>query len=472
MKVGRNDPCPCGSGKKYKKCCMDKNVAAERAALPVEITTPAVSPPIDWAPPPRPELPPRLEPNPQDQAMQARLDAFESANYEARIALFLQTLDEPELIDREMAFEMLNPLYGECAARNQRARFDELVAGLRERWPDLYAEDAHYYLDWLIANALAEGRTEQLPALARELAATAGDDLDIFNSAIDRLAYHGQLDVLLEAIRIAWPHVQQSDVFEWAINEFAGKATDFVALDYLEHTSLPDAGDPELLDRLSYFLPPDPQHLARYLTYVSGRTERDWTQTTFTVERPARRGYDDDHEVTPGDDQGALNLHLLGLEFLGYLRREQQVPYTRGNLARALIEQYLVKRQPKQSPRRLSKAATIRAAKAAQASAAASHHDHAQLQPTRATLDPFLADQLYFLNPQHYDVAAALELLPAWLRFLESRRLIDAQQRAAALDDLRILVDQATPIWQRLNDPMLGPDIERAWASQATDTLQ
>ena len=24
-KTGRNDPCPCGSGKKYKKCCMDKN---------------------------------------------------------------------------------------------------------------------------------------------------------------------------------------------------------------------------------------------------------------------------------------------------------------------------------------------------------------------------------------------------------------------------------------------------------------
>jgi hypothetical protein len=23
-KIGRNDPCPCGSGKKYKKCCMNK----------------------------------------------------------------------------------------------------------------------------------------------------------------------------------------------------------------------------------------------------------------------------------------------------------------------------------------------------------------------------------------------------------------------------------------------------------------
>jgi hypothetical protein len=23
-KIGRNDPCPCGSGKKYKKCCESK----------------------------------------------------------------------------------------------------------------------------------------------------------------------------------------------------------------------------------------------------------------------------------------------------------------------------------------------------------------------------------------------------------------------------------------------------------------
>jgi hypothetical protein len=25
-KIGRNDPCPCGSGKKYKKCCMKKGI--------------------------------------------------------------------------------------------------------------------------------------------------------------------------------------------------------------------------------------------------------------------------------------------------------------------------------------------------------------------------------------------------------------------------------------------------------------
>lgn len=28
MKAGRNDPCPCGSGKRYKKCCLAKDQAA------------------------------------------------------------------------------------------------------------------------------------------------------------------------------------------------------------------------------------------------------------------------------------------------------------------------------------------------------------------------------------------------------------------------------------------------------------
>ncbi len=27
LKVGRNDPCPCGSGEKYKNCCIQKGEA-------------------------------------------------------------------------------------------------------------------------------------------------------------------------------------------------------------------------------------------------------------------------------------------------------------------------------------------------------------------------------------------------------------------------------------------------------------
>jgi tetratricopeptide (TPR) repeat protein len=40
-KIGRNDRCPCGSGKKYKKCCLASDEAAARAARPAQ---PAAAP--------------------------------------------------------------------------------------------------------------------------------------------------------------------------------------------------------------------------------------------------------------------------------------------------------------------------------------------------------------------------------------------------------------------------------------------
>lgn len=35
-KIRRNDPCPCGSGKKYKKCCMNKGIFESLGSLPTE----------------------------------------------------------------------------------------------------------------------------------------------------------------------------------------------------------------------------------------------------------------------------------------------------------------------------------------------------------------------------------------------------------------------------------------------------
>ncbi len=38
--VGRNDPCPCGSGKKYKKCCAQKSLLQRRKFTAVTPTRP------------------------------------------------------------------------------------------------------------------------------------------------------------------------------------------------------------------------------------------------------------------------------------------------------------------------------------------------------------------------------------------------------------------------------------------------
>ena len=36
-KIGRNDPCACGSGKKYKKCCMASDETAAHTAQPAAV---------------------------------------------------------------------------------------------------------------------------------------------------------------------------------------------------------------------------------------------------------------------------------------------------------------------------------------------------------------------------------------------------------------------------------------------------
>jgi len=36
MRIGRNDACPCGSGKKYKKCCINKLFKKEMEELYLE----------------------------------------------------------------------------------------------------------------------------------------------------------------------------------------------------------------------------------------------------------------------------------------------------------------------------------------------------------------------------------------------------------------------------------------------------
>lgn len=46
MKTGRNDPCPCGSNKKYKNCCLDKQAATsitQKLMLAIIILVVAVS---------------------------------------------------------------------------------------------------------------------------------------------------------------------------------------------------------------------------------------------------------------------------------------------------------------------------------------------------------------------------------------------------------------------------------------------
>src|SRR6266511_2438537 len=94
MRAGRNDPCPCGSGKKYKKCCLTQDQETEASRL-----AQSAPPPDSASPPHPPEAPPPQPPDPLSNQRNARWKEFESQKGEGQVAVFLNLLEEGELME-------------------------------------------------------------------------------------------------------------------------------------------------------------------------------------------------------------------------------------------------------------------------------------------------------------------------------------------------------------------------------------
>lgn len=477
MNAGRNDPCPCGSGKKFKKCCLTKSQSGS-SGMPGGDSVASVSPlpsrnplPRAKSPPPRVVTPSRT-PRPVDpvqERWEARWKEFESQEWEGRKSVFLQSLDEKELMPDEIAFEMLNQLHTDAVLHGERARFAEPVGALAQRQPEVYQQGAHYYLSWQLQDALAESPQDVL-RLARELAARAGQEIDTFNRSLRDLEYHGHLAEVVEAMRIAWPLVQSSSgIFPWGISEFGETGVRYEIYNYLEHTPSPDPHDRGLLDRIKFFIAdPDLDRLAELIGDFAGTSAPPWRVEDFAL-TPVRKKRRDDWDDEEDEDQesrdpGAQNLSRLISQFVGYLRRVEGVPYPKGELIRDELFRYFIRRHegdldPK--PSMLEQA--MHPKKKLPPPPKPGH----LLCPERVTFEVHLAGLVGFMNAMYGTAAALFELVPPWLRFLESRGLIDADRHAKTLEDLRPLrADLLRLVESYRDDPALFQHL-KTWPARS-----
>ena len=97
--VGRNDPCPCGSGKKYKKCCLPRDTAVLRRTREEE---PAEKPFIT-------ELRPDLD-KAVDRLLQ-RLERGERKGLAAEFTTLLQTHPDYHVTNYAMGVYVAMPTF-------------------------------------------------------------------------------------------------------------------------------------------------------------------------------------------------------------------------------------------------------------------------------------------------------------------------------------------------------------------------
>ncbi|MCI0656896.1 MAG: SEC-C domain-containing protein [Acidobacteria bacterium] len=97
LPIGRNDPCPCGSGKKYKKCCLEREAVGRDAAA-------AERPPKSVV---------RLGLTMIDELSNKALDEIHAKRYDEAEKLCKQLISEyPDMIDGQDRMAMLREAQG------------------------------------------------------------------------------------------------------------------------------------------------------------------------------------------------------------------------------------------------------------------------------------------------------------------------------------------------------------------------
>ncbi len=429
MNIGRNDLCHCGSGKKYKKCCLSKDEEAVRQDVikpKAPISLQAISHDPDcshrWGDgdyahaAPDSAFTPASEPDPYFEAWDERWEEFEAADYEERIALFTQTLNDPPSplapalvsgMDDEMAFRMLNELFFQTIKHDERDRFDALTESLRERDPRVYQENADYILDWRITNALVSGRFE--------------------------LCAHME------------------------------------TLNYLEEVGEPRIEDPAFRERLRFFMDDDENYdyaqQAVWIDCLVGRNNHPWALDDFKIELHIQPQRSDEEIlktlVASEPNYGLRHLSELTARFIHYLHKEEGKSYVKAELARDEIYTLIAKREMARGSNQRRRGQAGRRESPGNPLALSSQD-----------LDARLEVLLESLIPSPYKAAALMESAPAWMRFLESQQLIDADLCRRRLRDFEPIADNLIETLDRdPTDPRISLALKRQAERRRSDLL-
>jgi hypothetical protein len=435
---GRNAPCPCGSGRKYKNCCLPADEARERAARAASATAPTVS--VWDTPDDEPDdaadlegFFPLLGP-PPDDALAATQDAlwerFEAADYETQVTLFQEAL-KSEALDADLAFEMLADIQAEAQERGELERFDVLLEQLAREAPGFYEEDAAYYAAWAVESALARGDLARLPAALEPFARDPARGIDELLRVADQLLYYDQTAPLLDTLRRGWQPLNRAPlILEDAVDDYTDLLSDLIVYEWARTTPEPRADDPALARQLAAHLPPEgvafyQQNAAALL----GTLGRAWHARDF--------------ESPPRAEPRERRLGLLAWEWAGDLWREQRVPLGRAVLAAQALLAYQIDGAAK--------------GKSAQT----------MLVPARRRLERFLRDQCDMHDYREYRASAVVELVALYPAFLVARGLLDAGAARRALEDWRPLHDEfLRKLAVNRDDPAIAAAIRERWASE------
>ncbi len=419
--VGRNDPCPCGSRKKFKKCCLPKHLVDSTPRAEEESDVAPPRPPVT---PSRSKLPKDPEqPLPERDWLDETFDQLSEVPPSRAGELVRAAIEDGRPLSGEDLGELLVQVGSRLQSAGMAAEFDAILDLADARHPQAAAEEAAWIADYRVENALLLDRSDLGPRCL-VLAKHGADHIDSVFTTFEWIGFAGKTAELWGCLSSMWPRVRGSgDILPWAKAEFAASAAIArIALALAEGEV--GIGDPLLRSDLKLF------------------AFKKMVPLDLALEIAARLAGRSSYDPgAPRDDRMPAEAWLTW-DFTGHLASKHGWPLTRADLARCDMLKMLLSGpgDKPQGRRRSSKDGRF----------------SGPLLPPAEVVDEYLAGigGVFFAHPHR--VAALLGALGPWSLFLVERGFADCRRAAEWRKNLRQRCSQAPNLLDRQStDPAL-----------------
>ncbi len=452
--IGRNDPCPCGSGKKYKKCCWreyrEHHGHHERDA---DGTVGEQS--FD---------------DMDSLSWKQKLKRFRSMHVHEKFEFLRDCYRDPEEVGGDYFMELMAALFRDTARYGTHAEFQTLIEHIHEHRSDLLDEFGVWLDRWRMMSVLCS----EDPLTDRDLqrfTESYGEDPDVMETVLWAFLYRGRN----EDLRTVLPEVvsrlrNRNDLMPGAHHLPAEKGVHvelYHDANQSDELPEPDEWIESNRDRFEqYFDDLNEDNLASLIRHVSGRARDTWSPADFVLSVPgdaseqAPSGAQRESRALP--EEHRQNYHTLGKQFLHYRNDQYGVPWSRAEMTVNDLIVYLLNRADRElGPRESFMEAERRRQRDEPPPQQKDIAPENLLLPDGETLKRYLQRQEAMLQKHTYRRVALYAALPEWLEFIEHHSLVTSGQVQDTMEDIRflqdVLLDSLQTNWP---DPLLLDHLE------------
>ncbi len=431
-KLGRNDPCHCGSGKKYKKCCLLKERAQEleearaRKARKLEEARARKARELEEEKV-RKEYMESYRDSSSKIKEEVELfgwDLFQKSSFEEKIAIF-----EKEL-EKVIPFELLEIIYQEAWRNDKTGRFKECLRFLQINKPKSYQEYEIYYSFWLLEIAIANQDYTQIPNLLEVYYNQPDKNIDKFNQVIDLLMYSGQIAELSTLMIHIVPQIESSfNIIPQGIDEFFGILCMLKIIEFINRKATSEDEMKKLIIQFEKLeINFKEENLKQTILRLAGNIQTEWKSEEFDL-------------IITNKKRNRI-FFTLSLDFMRYLNTNYHIHLAKGELARQGMLQCWINQ--KKFTKKKGEAST--------------------LYPREREFDKSLAPYAEYLAPRPSRLAAVVETIPFLILFLTENGLIHRYHIKTVLSEFERLKNNSIKYLQNLSIGLYYiSNINNAW---------